>query len=273
LNRFNFSLTYKTKNKKFIIPVINSVGYQLYGGSEKWATDLYEKLININPGTFVDVGANLGQTLLKIASINKEIPYVGFEPNPLCFFYLKKIIDTNKLKNCNIFPVGLSYENKIVTLLLNNDIASGASILEGFRENKNKYNLRQNIPVMKGDKIFETINETIGVLKADVEGAELEVVKGLRQTILKHKPFVVLEILPVYSLEKENGRYRQERQNELLKQLKELDYQMFRIDESTGALHALTDIEVHGDMNKTNYVFSPVQKMESIKKNFTVIAQ
>jgi len=271
LKYFNFRLTYRAKGKKFILPVINCVGYQLYNVSEKWAVNLYEKLLKINQGTFVDVGANNGQTLLKIASFSNQLSYIGFEPNPSCFYYLKKLIDANKLTGCNIFPVGLHYENKITTLISDNDFAAGASILQDFRENNSRYKIRQNVPLMKGDEIFEVLSDSIAVIKADVEGAELEVIKGLQQTIIKHSPFIVLEILPVYSLEKKNGIYRKERQDALLDILKMLGYKMYRINEATGELILLSDIEVHGDMARTNYLFSPLHRTSDINGNFTVV--
>lgn len=271
LKRINFKLTYKAGNKKFTLPVIHGIGYQLYVTSEKWATELYEKLLKINPGTFVDVGANNGQTLLKIASFSDELSYVGFEPNPSCFYYLKKLVDANKLSGCNIFPVGLHYENKIVTLISDNDFASGASILPNFREDNSRYKIKQNVPVMNGDEIFEKLNNNIAVIKADVEGAELEVIKGLQKTIAKYNPFVVLEILPVYNNTRENGRYRIERQNELLSILKILGYQMYRIDETNGNLLALTEIEIHNKMSKTNYLFAPLQQVGAVANNFTIV--
>jgi len=272
LKYFNFKLTNTYGNKRIAIPIINAIGYQLYTVSEKWATDLYEKLLKINPGTFVDVGANNGQTLLKIASFSKNLSYIGFEPNPSCFYYLKKLIDANKFTGCNIFPVGLHYENKITTLISDNDFASGASVLQDFREDITKFNIRQNVPLMKGDEIFEVLDNKMAVLKADVEGSELEVIKGLQQTIVRDAPFIVLEILPVYSLAKKNGVYRKQRQDELLEVLKQLGYLMYRIDESTGDLTPLKDIEVHNDIRKTNYLFAPAAQAEAVSKSFSVTA-
>ena len=43
--------------------------------------------------------------------------------------------------------------------------------------------------------------EKIDLIKIDVEGAELEVLESIKNLIKKHKPFIIIEILPVYSKE------------------------------------------------------------------------
>jgi hypothetical protein len=68
------------------------------------------------------------------------------------------------------------------------------------------------------------------------------------------RPFIICEIMPVYSLEKENGKYRYERQNELINILKDNNYVMFLIDELNLKLLKIDEIIIHGDMNRTNYV-------------------
>ena len=119
-----------------------------------------------------------------------------------------------------------------------------------------RFNQQLNIPVFIGDEVQAIKNEDqIAVIKADVEGAELEVVKGLQKTINRSHPYLVLEILPVYNINEENGQYRQKRQDELLSLLQNSGYNFYLINESLFTLSHLTDIAVHGDMNRTNYLF------------------
>jgi len=137
--------------------------------------------------------------------------------------------------------------------------------------NIQKYTIRQHVPVMKDDEVLASLDiESIAVIKADVEGAELEVIKGLQQTITKYQPFVVLEILPVYDDTSENGIFRKQRQDELLGILRSLNYAMYCVNERDTTLTALDDIEVHNDMSKTNYLFAPKAKTAQISSTFTV---
>jgi hypothetical protein len=144
------------------------------------------------------------------------------------------------------------------------DIASGASVLKDFRVNMNRYKKQINVPVFKGDEILGKLPKKISVLKADVEGAELEVIKGTLKIIERDLPFLIMEILPVYDLENTNGQYRKKRQDELLSILLNLGYSIFRINTDDGSLIKLNDIEVHKQMRNTNYLFVHTSKTETL---------
>jgi hypothetical protein len=160
------------------------------------------------------------------------------------------------LDNFNVFPSGLSDETGFLTLYIDKEYSSGASVLKNFRKNMTRFNQQLNIPVFIGDEVQAIKNEDqIAVIKADVEGAELEVMKGLQETISRTHPCLVLEILPVYNKEEENGKYRQKRQDELLQLLHNACYNCYLINESNCTLTYMKDIEVHGDMHRTNYLF------------------
>jgi tRNA G46 methylase TrmB len=60
-----------------------------------WMTDVLEHLVGIKPGTFVDIGANIGQTLLSLQATHPEVGYIGFEPNVRCAAYLDDLIKSN----------------------------------------------------------------------------------------------------------------------------------------------------------------------------------
>ncbi|HTR54520.1 MAG TPA: FkbM family methyltransferase, partial [Kofleriaceae bacterium] len=203
-----------------------------------------------------DGGMNIGQTLLKVASIDAERRYLGFEPNPLCYFTCKEIVAANQLRASEIFPVGLSDRTQLLPLFMDTDYAPGASVLEHFREDTKRFHQRVNVALFRGDEVVAIRRErAIAVVKIDVEGAELEVVRGLHDTISRARPHIVLEILPVYSLGKPNGRYRKERQDALVSALGDLGYRMFLIRERERRFELLADIPVHGDMSRTNYLF------------------
>lgn len=252
LNKLNIQTTKNVYGIKTKIPLIGNTGlYNLVDG-EKWLYLLFKKLYTLKKGSVIDVGINIGQTLIKLKSIDQEVVYYGFEPNPSCIYYAHQLTKANKFKHVSIFPVGLADNKSLLTLYADNEIASGASILEKFRENY-RANFKYSIPVWNFDDVGIDPNE-ISLVKIDVEGFELEVFKGMVHLLKLGRPLIICEILPVYSLEKENGRYRYDRQQELISLLKELQYELFLIDEKNMALIPINDIPVHSDMNKTNYV-------------------
>jgi FkbM family methyltransferase len=257
LKYFSFYPTKKIGNHNFHIPVINGIGYgHLFSPQEEWMHTIIQKLYRQRSGCIVDVGVNIGQTLLKIASLDKNINYYGFEPNPACYFYCKSLLNSNQINTFKIFPVGLFNKSEIVKLFGSNDIASGASVENVIgRKNFKEIHL---VPVMRGDPIFSNEKiEEINFIKVDVEGAELEVMQGCKLTVERFQPIIIMEILPVYSLEKAQGKTRKERQDNLLQLMRELNYKMFLIHEKTVQLEMIDDIPVHGDMSRTNYMFIP----------------
>ena len=214
-------------------------------------------------GSLIDVGINIGQTLIKLKSIDKDIIYYGFEPNPACIYYAHQLVKVNNFNKVKIFPLGLADSKSLLTLFADNEIASGASILEKFRENY-RANFKYSIPVWNFDDIDINKNE-ISIVKIDVEGFELEVLKGMTKLLQQAKPIIICEILPIYSLDKENGKYRYNRQNELINLLMENKYKLFLIDEANFKLVHISEIIIHGDMNKTNYVFCHESELDKIK--------
>lgn len=254
--KVNTRLHKNINNHPFILPVINEAGYHNIIPSEPWFQMLLKDIFTVKKGAMIDVGMNIGQTLLKTASIDNKRHYIGFEPNSLCYHICKTIVNDNKLETFNVFPSGLSDHTGFLTLYIDKEYSSGASVLKDFRKDMTRFNQQLNIPVFVGDDVAAIQNETeIAVIKADVEGAELEVIKGLQKTINRTHPCLVLEILPVYNINEENGQYRQKRQYELLQILKNQAYEMYLINESNCTLTHLTDIAVHGDMHRTNYLF------------------
>ena len=266
LKMFNWWVNIKRGGRKFSVPVFNGIGYyNLSSFSEPWMGEMIKRFCNQRQGCIIDVGVNLAQTLLKIASINDKVEYYGFEPNPVCYNYSTQFTKRNHLPNFKIFPVGLSNENAVVKLYGDNDYASGATIIEGFRNNKSKYQVIHYVPVMNGDTLLKDENiGPINFVKIDVEGSELVVIEGMQNTLREKMPLIIMEILPVYNLDSENGQLRKERQDKMLHLLQSLGYIMFLIKEDEIMLQAMESIPVHGDMGKTNYLFVAKSQLHDV---------
>jgi FkbM family methyltransferase len=271
--RINIIIKTTINNKKFRIPIINEFGYYHLLKHEEWFITLLKQLLPISDGVFADIGMNIGQTLLKVYSVDPGREYFGFEPNPICYYYCQRLIEVNNFKNYHLFPVGLFDKNDVVTLYMDMDIASGASVLKDFRTNMSRYKKHINVPVFKGEDILGKFQKKIGILKADAEGAELEVIKGTLKIVERDLPFLILEILPVYNSESTNGQYRKKRQDELVSILLNLEYSIFRINTDNGSLIKINDIEVHNQMENTNYLFVHASKTERLLEPYNIKKQ
>lgn len=265
LNYINFTKLIKINNQKIKIPVILGLSFNF---TENWLINLLSHILRENNGAFIDIGVNLGQTLIKVKGIESRRKYIGFEPNSTCIFYVKELINTNQFTDCTIIPVGLFTENNVLSLECINDseVDSAASLVKNFRSNSKIYH-KILVPVFSFQSINNILNiDKIGIIKIDVEGSELEVVKTLYSILNNQRPIVLLEILPIYS---NQNIFRKKRQEELEKIFEELDYCFFRVEKSDKdafiGLIKIKTIGIHSNLNECDYVVVPNESVEKIQ--------
>jgi FkbM family methyltransferase len=251
---------------------------QLYGAicvvNEPWMMTVLDNILKIKSKGIMDVGVNIGQTLMEIKSLKPDIPYIGFEPNASCVMYVEELIRINKYSNVTLVPVGLYKEDGLFSLDLYYDdmTNSGGSIIKDYWAYTNKHPVYRKmvVPVMS----LETINKSIpnidyDIVKIDVEGAEMEVLETLIDEIKSRKPIIVIEILSAYS--KENI-LRVERQNRILEIVNQLNYSILLIQEDINhQLKSLVDIkifDVNADPNQCNYIFYSNDDIEKVNTIF-----
>lgn len=264
LNYITFSEIIKINDQNIKIPVIVGLSCDL---TETWMISLLKHLLKEKEGAFLDVGINLGQTLIKVKGVDPKRKFIGFEPNPTCVFYVKELIKKNQFEDCTIFPVGLFTEDSVMLLECINDteVDSAGSLIKNFRSGRVIYH-KIPVPVFRFQSITSLLNvDKIGIVKIDVEGAELEVVKSLYQLFNIHRAIILLEVLPVYSNE---NTMREERQEELERIFDELNYSLFRVDKSKNTFIGLKKIEnigIHSDLNQCDYVVIPNELVARIQ--------
>jgi len=252
LKYFNFILFYD--NIK--IPIINGVGLGLLEKKELWMDLLIKKIIRKNPGLFLDVGANIGQTLTRLKQIAPEKKYQGFEPNPRAFQYLKKLIESNDWTNVDVQNYGLGLKDEVLKLHLYNNLKTdeGATMLSNFRPGKAVTDVI-DVRVIGKNKIDSVVKNKVGCIKVDVEGMEFDVLTCLEEVIKRDFPVLIFELLPAYDDSMIN---RIANQNGVVNFLKRNNYSFYRIIEkeyeSKCELLALSEVEIHGNMDWTNYI-------------------
>jgi FkbM family methyltransferase len=260
------------QGQRIKIPLIAELRCTL---TETWMIGLLEPLLKANPGTFLDIGVNLGQTLIKVKGIEPGRKYIGFEPNPACVFYAKELIKSNAFKDCTIFPVGLFTEDSVLSLecIDKADGDSAASLVKDFRPN---HVIHQKIlvPVFRFQSLANALNfDKVGIVKIDVEGAELEVIQTLRSMLQVDRPIVLVEVLPVYADENIARKVRQEALEQILG---ELDYLWFRVQKTAGdtfvSLSRIQQIGVHADLRHCDYVVVPKELETGISHLVAAVA-
>lgn len=204
LNRLNLTATISINGVPFRIPVTKGVGYQNVFMTEMWMVEAIKRLLPLKPGAFVDIGANIGQTLLKLRAVSRDTPYLGLEPNPACASYVCEIIRANRFDHTTLVPVGISDARAILELDFfaeGNQTDSGASLVKDpeFRPG-HPVVFRQPVPVFPYEDVSTFLRGAPPCLvKIDVEGAEFQVLDSMQETIRAHRPLILLEILPMSS--------------------------------------------------------------------------
>jgi FkbM family methyltransferase len=251
-------------------PICGKLGWEYVQDAEGWMTSLLNSLKpyfkSQDSKAFLDVGVNVGQTLVKYRSVVPGGTYYGFEPNPVCVAYVSSLIDLNAWTDASLYPVGISKTATICELIFfhGSVVDSSASIIDEFRPN-DPVAKRSNIAVFPLRAI--QLSHQISFVKIDVEGAELEVLKGSEELLRRDQPLISTEILPCYDATNE---FRIQRQIELETFLRSVGYECTRIvkDGDTGfaGLKVVDEIGVHADMNLSDYLWIPREQLAGILK-------
>jgi FkbM family methyltransferase len=132
-----------------------------------------------NVGTFLDIGANIGNHSLMFALNYPKIQIYAFEPSIVNFPLL--YMNTRLRSNIGLFKIALGSNNDSVHM--------------NYSDPNNKGNIKvdvtgEKVPVMKLDSLNLP---DITFIKLDVEGHEYSVIEGAFETINKYKPVIWIE--------------------------------------------------------------------------------
>ena len=210
---------------------------------QSWKTEVVGRMCRLYDETFIDIGANMGQTMFDHYVADTDTAYVGFEPNPRCVEYLSEIIKANSLNNYAVLPIGLANETKVVPLYTRQGHAEddAASLVAGLRPQWEIAS--QYVSCHRFDDVRRDLKlERIGFIKIDVEGFELEVLKGMRQTLKNLRPVVLCEIL--FTDTHADLSVNEARNKNIMELLGELDYKVFQLKKSPDDLHIVDAAEI-----------------------------
>lgn len=139
----------------------------------------------------LDIGANIGCTSLLFSQRARRV--VAFEPSPSTFRYLKRNIDAANAGNVELHNLALGAESGVSSLTFAPSNRAG-----GFVSNQTTASaghVTESITIERLDDIADRFRiDAVDFVKIDVEGFELDVLKGGRDTINRFEPVVALEL-------------------------------------------------------------------------------
>lgn len=129
-----------------------------------------------NP-TIIDCGANIG---ISVLYFKKKLPacrIIAFEPNPYAFKLLRKNIETNNLTNVETYELALHHKEDLVPFYIRKEIGTPSASIRSDRGGETKIEV-------KTTRLSDYLKnmEVVDLVKIDVEGAEINILRDLVQT-------------------------------------------------------------------------------------------
>jgi len=198
LDLFRLRFRLKILDTLFWIPVNAKAGINNLRMDEHWMTELFLFFKLKDNALLVDVGANVGQSMLKWKAVYPESRYIGIEPNPEAFDYLNNLIGLNGLSNCQLHRIAL-YDSKGVKKLrlhFNDPVDRTASLVEMPFESTG-HSMTVHTDTL-ANVILNQQSHTDGqlVLKIDAEGSEAAIVLSSLEKIKSSNALIIVEIIP-----------------------------------------------------------------------------
>ena len=162
---------------------------------------IFRYLRQLDIDKIIDIGAHKGEFLEKMLRIEKVNFFYAFEPQKIIFKELNEKFSKNRKIKLFNFAMDKEVTNKklkINKLSMTSSLAeiNDKSLYLRFKNflTRTKSNFEDEYEVQTNtiDKIFEGIKLKKTLLKIDVEGFEINVIKG-SQMKLKEIPFILLE--------------------------------------------------------------------------------
>ncbi|HEY1405881.1 MAG TPA: FkbM family methyltransferase [Spirochaetota bacterium] len=138
----------------------------------------------------IDVGANVG--LFSLAASAKAKKVYAFEPNPVTFEILASHLSLWECGNCTPVQYGLGEKSDSKTILYNDEHLVW-SRMEDCGMNTEPVTNSAPVEIVTLDEFASKSGvEYISFIKIDTEGYEMNVLKGAREIIKKHKPVIAI---------------------------------------------------------------------------------
>ena len=203
------------------LDISEMVDHYLYWGLDSNEYVTAENTIR-NAKVILDIGANIGSTVLYFASLNTTARIFAFEPNEVTFNKLLRNVALNKYSNIYTLKSGLGDRRDEVRLYEVDDTNPGMNRILSHEE-KLPFTL---IHIDTLDNFCrENKIQEINFMKIDVEGYEYHVLKGGSDIIPRSNPEIFME------LDDNNLKANQTSAYDLIQLLAEFGYTcIFRTD-------------------------------------------
>jgi FkbM family methyltransferase len=198
----------------------------------------------------IDVGAHIGYYSLMAAHRLRQIGaglVFAFEPHPINFADLQRNQQLNNMSNLILIQKAVA--DQTTQMRLFSSPLSGAHSLRQFPFHNDSYEVES---ITLDDFMVHYSTIKIGLLKIDVEGAELLTLRGAQQLLERDRPLVI------YEESKERCRFFNYTTTESRRFMNEIEYDLYQVD----------DFEIFSDV-----LAIPKEKRSAFLQNTTKFLQ
>jgi len=143
-------------------------------------------LRNLVCSTVLNVGANVGFRPVWISNNFSDVRFLLVEPIPRSLEVMRSNLSLNKIENYVIYPFATDSISGTLTIFENREYSGLSSAI-----------VETPYPVeVPRRRLDDCIDEQIDLIIIDVEGYEIEVIKGLTKLILRYRPKIIVETSP-----------------------------------------------------------------------------
>lgn len=160
------------------------------GTYEKGTIYMLEQILH-EGDLFVDVGANIGiMTIFGSRCVGSSGQVIAFEANPDTRKILDENIALNGIANVVTSPFAVGSERSTGRIYLNTSVERGAASLIKSKASSDFH----PVDIIRLDEFEALKNKQVRAIKIDIEGYELEALKGCGAILLDHTaPILILE--------------------------------------------------------------------------------
>lgn len=177
----------------YYLDISNVVDHNIYFGYKDGSDSFLFSRVR-ETDTIFDVGANIGSTTLPFGKMVKNGEVFSFEPSMSNYKRILANMELNpSIKNIHIFDKGLGEKKERVKLYKVDANNPGMNrILPGNEENN--YDFEEIVTGTMDDFVQEYKPKKINLVKIDVEGYEMSVLKGAVAVLETYKPALFIEL-------------------------------------------------------------------------------
>lgn len=195
----------------------------------------FQTLVNLlldEKSNCLDLGANLGSHTLRLARCCPKGVIYSFEPQSLVFQCLTLNIFLNNLSNVVTFNLAVDTvtgeEVNIEAFL-----TSVQEINTGYSRITKQHSNSKSLTISLDDLSFPKLD----FIKMDIQGSELNALKGMKNLVLRDRPIIFFEVEDVHL------EFRESSRKELFESFQKLRYIIYRIETVYPSDHLAIPIE------------------------------